>query len=191
MVNLTRIYTRTGDQGTTRLATGQTVFKTDPRLQAYGTVDEANSVIGAALALTGLDAEIEQVLIIIQNDLFTVGADLATPASETPTLRVEPEWITRLEQWCDHFGDGMPHLRSFLLPGGSQLAAWLNIARTVVRRAERAGWDVEDDNGVNKVALQYLNRLSDLLFILSRHANRIAGIPERLWSQPRRDGASQ
>jgi len=182
MVNLTRIYTRTGDRGTTRLANNQAVPKTDLRLSAYGTVDEANCVIGVALALDGVEERMAQVLFIIQNDLFDVGADLATPM-DTPgeSLRVTQAWIDRVEQWCDEFSEELPPLRSFLLPGGCPLSAQLNVARTVVRRAEREIWAAAETMSVNEVAVRYLNRLSDLLFILARHANRVAATDEVLW----------
>ncbi|MDR0848043.1 MAG: cob(I)yrinic acid a,c-diamide adenosyltransferase [Propionibacteriaceae bacterium] len=184
MVNLTRIYTRTGDQGQTRLANNESVPKTDPRLSAYGTVDEANSALGWALAVPDIDPGMADVLTRVQNDLFDAGADLATPldaSSDRPALRVEQAWVDRLEDWCDTFGEDLPSLRSFLLPGGTELSARLNIVRTIVRRAEREAWAAGEETSVNPLALQYLNRLSDLLFILGRHANRLAGVDEVLW----------
>ena len=181
MVNLTRIYTRTGDQGITRLVNNEVVPKYDSRLDAYGTVDEANSVIGMALTL-GVDSEVTSILTLIQNDLFDVGADLATPADvEGSVLRVEAAWIERLEQWCDRFSEDTPPLRSFLLPGGSPLSAHLNLARTVIRRAERAAWQAADTHEINPLAITYLNRLSDLLFILGRYVNIQSGSEEVLW----------
>jgi len=184
MVNLTRIYTRTGDQGTTRLANNDEVSKTDPRLEAYGTVDEANCAIGVVLAVPGIDPRLGEVLSQLQNDLFDVGADLATPfepSGQSPALRITQSGVTRLEGWCDEFAAGLPNLRSFLLPGGSPASAGLNVARTVVRRAERAAWQAAATVPVNPVAITYLNRVSDLLFILGRYANRTAGADERLW----------
>jgi len=181
MVNLTRIYTRTGDQGTTRLANNQSVTKCDPLLETYGTVDEANSAIGIACSLA-TDQKLATVLTIIQNDLFDVGADLATPVGTlSPVLRVDPTWVERLEGWCDEFSAGLPPLRSFLLPGGSPLSAHLNLARTIVRRAERDAWRTAETRDLNTVAIRYLNRLSDLLFILGRYANAASGHAEVLW----------
>jgi len=181
MVNLTRIYTRTGDQGTTRLANNQSVPKCDPLLETYGTVDEANSAIGVACSLAS-DQKLIRVLSIVQNDLFDVGADLATPTTPlAPVLRVDSTWIDRLELWCDEFSAGLPPLRSFLLPGGSQVSAHLNLARTIVRRAERDAWRTAETRDLNQEAIRYLNRLSDLLFILGRYANAESGHDEVLW----------
>jgi cob(I)alamin adenosyltransferase len=184
MVNLTRIYTRTGDAGTTRLGDMSEVAKTDLRLAAYAEVDEANSPIGYALAVGGLDADVVDVLVQVQNDLFDVGADFATPVVEAPAfppLRVEADYVTRLEGWCDLYNEPLQALRSFILPGGTVGAALLHVARTVVRRAERAGWAAYEVHAetMNIRAITYLNRLSDLLFILARHANRERG--DVLW----------
>lgn len=184
MVNLTRIYTRTGDGGTTRLGDMSEAAKTDLRLQAYADVDEANSQLGLAIAIGDLDADVVAVLTQVQNDLFDVGADLATPIvadPEFPPLRVEDEYVDRLEGWCDVYNESLEPLRSFILPGGSVGAATLHIARTVVRRAERSAWAARAEHGetMNDAALRYLNRLSDLLFILARHANRATG--DVLW----------
>jgi cob(I)alamin adenosyltransferase len=184
MVNLTRIYTRTGDAGTTRLGDMSEVAKTDLRLAAYAEVDEANSQIGYALAVGGLDADVVDVLVQVQNDLFDVGADFATPVVEAPAfppLRVEADYVTRLEGWCDLYNEPLQALRSFILPGGTVGAALLHVARTVVRRAERAGWAAYEVHAetMNVRAITYLNRLSDLLFILARHANRERG--DVLW----------
>jgi cob(I)alamin adenosyltransferase len=184
MVNLTRIYTRTGDAGTTRLGDMSEVAKTDLRLAAYAEVDEANSQIGYALAVDGLDADVVDVLVQVQNDLFDVGADFATPVVEAPAfppLRVEADYVTRLEGWCDLYNEPLQPLRSFILPGGTVGAALLHVARTVVRRAERAGWAAYEVHAetMNIRAITYLNRLSDLLFILARHANRERG--DVLW----------
>ncbi len=187
MVNLTRIYTRTGDAGTTRLTDNSVAPKTDPRIEAYGQVDEANAVIGIALASGIDDLEIVKTLKLIQNELFDVGADLSNPLVKDPPwipLRIEQSSIERLEVWCDQFGEGLPKLRSFILPGGCAAGAYLHLARTVARRAERAAWraveaygteevaqDDDHPGGVNLLAIKYLNRLSDLLFILSRSIN--------------------
>ncbi len=184
MVNLTRIYTRTGDAGTTRLGDMSETAKTDARLAAYADVDEANSQIGCAIALGGLDEDVVAVLVHVQNELFDVGADFCTPVvqnPEFPPLRVEPEYVERLEAWCDHYNEDLEKLRSFILPGGEPGAALLHVARTVVRRAERSAWAAYDEysDTMNLIALTYLNRLSDLLFILARHANRSRG--DVLW----------
>lgn len=175
-VHLTRIYTRTGDDGTTGLSDMSRVAKTDARLVAYADCDEANAAIGAALALGHPDTQITDVLRQIQNDLFDAGADLSTPIVENPKhppLRIAQSYIDRLEGWCDAYNAGLPALKSFVLPGGSPLSALLHVARTVVRRAERSAWAAVDTHpeGVSVLPAKYLNRLSDLLFILSRVAN--------------------
>ncbi|MFF8724918.1 cob(I)yrinic acid a,c-diamide adenosyltransferase [Streptomyces sp. NPDC015171] len=184
MVNLTRIYTRTGDQGSTALGDMSRVAKTDLRISAYADANEANAVLGTALALGGLDEEIAKVLTRVQNDLFDVGADLATPVVENPEfppLRVEQFYIDRLEADCDRFNERLTKLRSFILPGGTPGAALLHQACTVVRRAERSTWAALEVHGetMNPLAATYLNRLSDLLFILARTANGAAG--DVLW----------
>lgn len=184
MVNLTRIYTRTGDAGSTRLGDMSETTKTDLRLEAYATVDEANALLGVCIAAGGLDDDVAALLTRIQNDLFDVGADLCTPVvpdPKYPPLRIEQDYIDRLEGWCDHYNEDLPALRSFILNGGSLAAAHLHVARTVVRRAERAGWaaHAEHANSMNPLALTYLIRLSDLLFILARYANRATG--DVLW----------
>ncbi|MBA2532672.1 MAG: cob(I)yrinic acid a,c-diamide adenosyltransferase [Nocardioidaceae bacterium] len=184
MVNLTRIYTRTGDDGTTRLGDMSVTAKTDTRLAAYADVDEANSAIGCALALGGLDADVVSVLQQAQNDLFDVGADLCCPVVDDPPftpLRVLPEYVERLEGWCDHYNEPLAPLRSFILPGGTAGAALLHVARTVTRRAERSAWAALGEHGdtMNVLTARYLNRLSDLLFILARYANRESG--DILW----------
>lgn len=177
MVNLTRIYTRTGDGGTTNLGDMSKTSKLDLRLQAYADVDEANSQIGHALAIGGLDDDLVATLRHVQNDLFDVGADLSCPVIENPEhppLRVEPDYVDRLEQWCDQYNEPLDKLRSFILPGGSQAAAVLHVARTVTRRAERSTWAALEEHGesMNVLTAKYLNRLSDLLFIAARYANR-------------------
>jgi cob(I)alamin adenosyltransferase len=184
MVNLTRIYTRTGDDGTTNLGDMSKTSKLDLRLAAYADVDEANSHIGFAISLGTLDEDVVAVLTHVQNDLFDVGADLSCPVVENPEyppLRVEPDYIDRLEGWCDVYNESLDKLRSFILPGGNLAAAELHVARTVTRRAERSAWAAIDEHGetMNVRTARYLNRLSDLLFILARHANREAG--DVLW----------
>jgi len=184
MVHLTRIYTRTGDSGQTRLGDMSKTSKNDPRLHAYAHVDEANAQIGAALAMGELEDDVVAVLTTIQNDLFDVGADFSTPVvpdPEYPPLRIEKEYVDRLEGWCDHYNDQLADLRSFILNGGTPGAALLHVARTVARRAERSAWAAYEEHGetMNVLAIQYLNRLSDLLFILARYANRENG--DVLW----------
>jgi len=175
-VHLTRIYTKTGDDGTTALGDMSRVRKTDPRVGAYADCDETNAAIGTALALGNLPEAVAAVLGTIQNDLFDVGADLCTPVApdpKYPPLRVEPEYVARLEGWCDEFNADLAKLNSFILPGGTPGAALLHQARTLARRAERSAWALyeADPEHTNREALLYLNRLSDLLFILSRVAN--------------------
>ncbi len=184
MVNLTRIYTRTGDAGETRLGDMSVTTKTDLRLLAYADVDEANAHLGVALATGGLDEDVVAVLTHVQNDLFDVGADLCTPVvadPEFPPLRIEQDYVDRLEAWCDHYNEHLEKLRSFILNGGTPAAAHLHVARTVVRRAERGAWAAYEVHGeaMNKLAITYLNRLSDLVFILARYANREQG--DVLW----------
>ncbi|OLB78292.1 MAG: ATP:cob(I)alamin adenosyltransferase [Actinobacteria bacterium 13_2_20CM_2_71_6] len=175
-VHLTRIYTKTGDAGTTALGDMSRVHKTDPRIAAYADTDECNAAIGMALALGQLPDEVRAVLTAIQNDLFDVGADLATPVvpePKYPPLRITEAYVTRVEGWCDEFNARLSKLDSFILPGGTPGAALLHVARTVARRAERSAWALHevDPDRTNLPALTYLNRLSDLLFILSRIAN--------------------
>jgi len=179
-VHLTRIYTKTGDDGTTALGDMSRTTKTDPRVTAYGDVDEANSTIGVAIALGGLDADVVTLLTGIQNDLFDVGADLCTPIVPNPKwepLRVDDSYVDRLEKACDAYNDKLSKLDSFVLPGGTAGAALLHVARTVTRRAERSTWLAisEHREQTNPATALYLNRLSDLLFILSRHANLATG----------------
>jgi cob(I)alamin adenosyltransferase len=183
-VVLSRIYTRTGDGGTTALGDGSRVGKGDPRLAAYADVDEANCAIGTALALGRLDAGIVTLLTRIQNELFDVGADLCNPVVSEPAyppLRVDDGYVSDLERACDEYNEGLPTLRSFVLPGGTPGAALLHTARTVVRRAERSAWAALEAYGdsMNPLTARYLNRLSDLLFILARAANGSRG--DVLW----------
>ncbi|TXH44693.1 MAG: cob(I)yrinic acid a,c-diamide adenosyltransferase [Actinobacteria bacterium] len=191
MVNLTRIYTRTGDDGSTALADFSRTSKTDSRLGAYADVDEANAALGVVLALSEVDADVAELLREIQNDLFDVGADLATPVvadPEHPPLRVTEAYIARLEAACDKYNAELAPLRSFILPGGTPAAALLHVARTTVRRAERTTWQALHEHGpsMNALPAQYLNRLSDLLFILCRYANREDG--DVLWEPGREQG---
>jgi cob(I)alamin adenosyltransferase len=184
MVNLTRIYTRTGDAGETRLGDMSKTAKTDLRLEAYATTDEAGAHIGVAIAQGALADDVVTVLTRVQNDLFDVGADFSTPVvpdPKHPPLRVEQDYVDRLEGWCDEYNESLPALRSFILNGGTLGAAHLHVARTVVRRAERAAWAAYAEHGetMNLLAIKYLNRLSDLLFILARHANKEQG--DVLW----------
>ncbi|SDG72594.1 cob(I)yrinic acid a,c-diamide adenosyltransferase [Klenkia brasiliensis] len=190
-VRLTRIYTRTGDAGETHLGDMSRVTKTDPRLVAYADVDETNSVIGVALALGAPPAELTDLLRSVQNDLFDVGADLCTPITpdpEFPPLRVTPAYTERLEAACDRHNEALPKLASFILPGGTPLAALLHQARTVARRAERSVWALLQADGerTNAETAKYLNRLSDLLFILSREANPGGDV---LWEPGAHSGA--
>jgi cob(I)alamin adenosyltransferase len=182
-VNLTRIYTRLGDSGETHLGDMSRVPKTHERIEAYGDVDELNSHIGVTLNVEGLPVKYAEWLRHVQNDLFDVGADLSVPESpdsERERLRVRPEQITWLEERCDEVNADLPKLRSFLLPGGTPAAAHLHVCRTVCRRAERRALEVD---GANPEIVRYLNRLSDLLFILSRGANRDGDEP--LWEPGR------
>jgi len=175
-LHLTRIYTKTGDDGTTALGDLSRVRKTDPRVGAYAACDETNAAIGVALALGGLADDVAEVLVQVQNDLFDLGADLCTPVvanPKYPPLRVTPSYIERLEGWCDTFNERLAKLDSFILPGGTPGAALLHQARTISRRAEREAWALveSDAEHTNRDAVLYLNRLSDLLFILARVAN--------------------
>lgn len=193
-VVLSRIYTRTGDDGTTSLGDASRTGKTDPRLAAYADAEEANAAIGAAIALGALPAPLVTLLTRVQNELFDVGADLCAPVvpdPEFPPLRIDDAYVERLEADCDEHNAALDKLRSFILPGGTPGAALLHVARTVTRRAERSAWAaIEEhgaspvggdgpDGGVNPLTARYLNRLSDLLFILCRVAN--AGHGDILW----------
>lgn len=197
MVNLTRIYTRTGDTGTTALGDNGRTSKTDARLAAFADTDETNSVIGVAIACGSLPVQVQQTLSRVQNDLFDVGADLCMPlraSYEWEPLRVRAEWVTELEVDCDHYNADLPSLRSFILPGGTPGAALLHQARTVTRRAERSTWAAletygdqpaaegagKGEGGINPLTATYLNRLSDLLFILARVAGA-TGEGDVLW----------
>jgi cob(I)alamin adenosyltransferase len=179
-VRLTRIYTRGGDAGETSLGDGSRVSKLDPRLRAFGTVDELNSHVGHALA-ADLTEEMRQTLERVQNELFDLGADLSVPFGLAGRLRVEQRQIDQLERDCDRFNADLPPLKSFVLPGGSEGAARLHLARTVCRRAEREALAAAGELELNPLVLVYLNRLSDLLFILARTANAAGGHGEPLW----------
>ena len=190
-VRLTRIYTKTGDAGQTHLGDMSRVAKTDPRLVAYADVDEANSVLGVALALGSPSPELTELLRSVQNDLFDVGADLSTPVvpdPQYPPLRVTAAYTERLEAACDAYNEQLPTLASFILPGGTPLAALLHQARTVTRRAERSVWALLEADGerANAETARYLNRLSDLLFILARVANPGGDV---LWEPGAHSGA--
>jgi cob(I)alamin adenosyltransferase len=194
MVNLTRIYTRTGDDGTTSLGDFSRTSKNDPRLVAYADTNEANAQIGVAVAVGALGDEVSATLTRVQNELFDVGADLCTPLQATyeyPPLRVAEPWVDDLEADCDRYLERLEKLRSFILPGGTPGAAHLHLALTVVRRAERSVWaaveaygttpgEMRGEGGVNPVTATYLNRLSDLLFVLARCANLPGG--DVLWA---------
>jgi len=176
-VRLTKIYTRGGDQGETSLGDGSRVSKLDPRIEAFGAVDEVNAIIGLVLA-GDLPRKLRTPLIRVQNELFDLGADLSVPwAGPDDKLRVTPAMVYGLERDCDELNAPLPDLRSFVLPGGSEAAARLHVARTVARRAERAALAAD----VHPLARVYLNRLSDLLFIAARAANAAANVAEPLW----------
>jgi len=179
-VRLTRIYTRGGDRGETSLGDGSRVSKLDSRIAAYGTVDELNSMIGWLIA-HGCPEEIAAPLRRVQNELFDVGADLSVPYTVEGRLRVTQEMVDGLEHDCDRFNETLPELRSFVLPGGSETAALLHVARTICRRAEREALVAATEHELDPLVSVYLNRLSDLLFILARTANAVSGVDEPLW----------
>jgi cob(I)alamin adenosyltransferase len=180
-VRLTRIYTRAGDGGETSLGDGSRVPKLDCRIGAFGTVDELNAVLGVVLAGSTLPDALREPLEQVQNDLFDVGADLCVPFGVTDRLRIEQSHVERLERLCDEFNADLPTLKSFVLPGGTEAAARLHVARTTCRRAEREALAANDEHGINPLVLAYLNRLSDFLFIAARSANADAGRDEPLW----------
>ncbi len=179
-----KIYTRTGDKGTTALFGGGRVSKSHPRIEAYGTVDEANSVIGLARAhLSHAAVRAHEYLDVIQADLFTLGADLATPAdSRARTVRLEEEHVERLERWIDELEMELAPLKHFILPGGSPAGAVLHVARTTCRRAERLAVKAAEDDDISPITFTYLNRLSDFLFVLARWVNAQEGVEETKWS---------
>ncbi len=180
-VRLTRIYTRGGDKGETSLGDGSRVPKLDCRIGAFGTVDELNAQIGLVLAASDLPQSFRPWLETIQNDLFDIGADLSVPFGISDRLRVEQRPIDELERLCDDLNSRLPELRSFVLPGGTEAAARLHVARTVCRRAERDALTADREHRISPLVLIYLNRLSDLLFIAARAANAEADADEPLW----------
>ncbi len=191
MVVLSKIYTRTGDDGSTALGDFSRTRKSDPRLQAFADCDETGAALGVALSCGELPQDVAVVLQRVQNDLFDVGADLCTPLATDyahPPLRVQQPWIAELETYCDKFGEHLATLRSFILAGGTPASAYLHVARTVTRRAERSTWaaievaGTQSPGGINPLTAQYLNRLSDLLFILGRYVNQEAGAEDVLWA---------
>jgi cob(I)alamin adenosyltransferase len=179
-VRLTRIYTRGGDTGETSLGDGSRVSKLDGRIEAFGAVDELNAALGLVLA-GDLPDELRGVIARVQNELFDVGADLSVPAGVDGRLRVEQSMVDRLEQDCDRFNAELPELRSFVLPGGTEAAARLHVARTLCRRAERDVLRAAAKHDLGPLVAVYLNRLSDLLFVLARAENALAGQDEPLW----------
>jgi cob(I)alamin adenosyltransferase len=185
-VRLTRIYTRGGDMGETSLGDGSRVAKLDPRIEAFGTVDELNAALGVVLA-RDVPAELRPVLERVQNELFDLGADISVPGGVQGRLRIAQEQVDELEADCDRLNADLPELRSFVLPGGTAAAAGLHVARTICRRAERETLRAAEKHELGPLAAVYLNRLSDLLFILARAANALAGRDEPLW----KPGATQ
>ncbi|MEM9800223.1 MAG: cob(I)yrinic acid a,c-diamide adenosyltransferase [Planctomycetota bacterium] len=182
MVHLSKIYTRSGDKGTTQLGDGSSLPKHHVRVAAYGNVDELSSVIGLAI-VAGVDDRHSKWLQTIQNDLFDVGSDLCVPGEAGEKLRITSSYAKRLEEWIDEVNEGLEPLNSFVLPGGTSAAAWLHLARTVCRRAERGVVELlahEEEGRVNEEVLRFLNRLSDLLFVLARAAND-GGRGDVLW----------
>jgi cob(I)alamin adenosyltransferase len=180
-VRLTRIYTRAGDKGETSLGDGSRVPKLDCRIGAFGAVDELNSALGVVLAAADLPVPLRLPLERIQNDLFDVGADLSVPFGVADRLRIDQASVERLEGLCDELNADLPELKSFVLPGGTEAAARLHVARATCRRAERDALVAEAETGVNPLVLAYLNRLSDFLFIAARAANAATGREEPLW----------
>ena len=179
-VRLTKIYTRGGDTGETSLGDGSRVSKLDGRIEAFGAVDELNAAVGLVLA-GDLPDELRGIIARVQNELFDVGADLSVPAGVDGRLRVEQSMVDRLEQDCDRFNAELPELRSFVLPGGTEAAARLHVARTLCRRAERDVLRAAAKHDLGPLVAVYLNRLSDLLFVLARAENALAGQDEPLW----------
>ena len=186
MVQLTRIYTKSGDKGKTALGNGSRVAKNDIRVTAYGTVDETNAVIGVARLHSADNADVDAMLARIQNDLFDLGADLCTPGDgsndnpDQPALRITAKQTERLEAEIDQINENLDPLKSFVLPGGSALSAQLHVARTVSRRAERLIVELAGIESINPEAVRYINRLSDHMFVLARHANN-GGKDDILW----------
>lgn len=181
---LSKIYTRTGDDGTTGLGDGTRVRKDHTRVEAYGTVDEANSAIGVILSVSGLPAEVARCLTEVQHDLFDLGGELCIPDTQV----IKAEQIAQLEQVLDRFNDPLPPLKDFILPGGGSGAAHCHLARTIVRRAERCVWTLAASEQVNAEVPKYLNRLSDLLFVIARVLARHEHGSEVLWRHDRGTG---
>ncbi len=179
-----KIYTKTGDEGKTSLFGGKRVDKNSVRLEAYGTVDELNSVIGIAVA-EGASEKVNLILKELQNQLFLLGSDLATPLDETKIKievpRTTPETVEKLEHWIDELDEELPELKVFILPGGTKSAAYLHLARTVCRRAERNTVELAGREQINEFVVKYLNRLSDLLFVLARYENFANNVPDVNW----------
>ncbi len=178
-MRITRVYTRQGDDGRTQLVSGDRVWKDSTRVEAYGEVDELNSLIGFARSFID-DEKVDSMLREIQNDLFKVGADLATPLSFERAIRVSPEMVDKLEKWIDELNASLEPLKDFILPSGSKAGSLLHYARTVCRRAERRVVSLMKEEEINLPALKYLNRLSDLLFVLARYVNKLDGQKEDL-----------
>ena len=189
MVKLNKIYTRTGDSGETSLVNGMRVSKHARRPSAFGEIDEANSVIGLARLHCTNSAEADIMLARVQNDLFDLGADIATPETDRPALRITLSQVSRLESEIDIMNEGLEPLNSFILPGGSAASAWLHLARTVIRRAERHLTRLATEEVVNQAAMRYVNRLSDHLFVLARRLNN-NGKTDILWRPGENSGQS-
>jgi cob(I)alamin adenosyltransferase len=181
---LSKIYTRTGDDGTTGLGDGSRVPKEDARVEAYGAVDECNSAIGVVLAVPAIPAEVSEVLTRVQHELFDLGGELCIPGHRA----IESRHVLGLENALDHFNERLPPLKEFILPGGGPAAAACHVARTVCRRAERRAWSLARSAGIASELLQYLNRLSDLLFVLARVLARHESGSEVLWRHTRKKG---
>ncbi len=179
---LSKIYTRTGDDGTTGLGDGSRVLKDDPRVEAFGSVDECNSTIGVVLAVPGLPPGVFEILTTIQHELFDLGGELCIPGHRA----IQPDQVLRLEQALDGFNEGLPPLKEFILPGGGTAAAACHVARATCRRAERRCWTLARSQTVAAEPLQYLNRLSDLLFVIARVLARHESGSEVLWQHERR-----
>jgi len=184
---LSRIYTRTGDDGTTGLGDGQRVRKDHARVEAYGTVDEANSAIGMILSVPGIPKDVTSCLTEVQHDLFDLGGELCIPGTQA----IEPEHTARLEAVLDGFNDPLPALKDFILPGGGPAAAACHLARTIVRRAERRVWSLAEAESVGPEVMKYLNRLSDLLFVIARVLARHEHGSEVLWHHDRGSAPSK
>jgi cob(I)alamin adenosyltransferase len=176
-MRITKVYTRTGDKGETSLVGGKRISKASIRVETYGDIDELNSLLGVVRTAID-DDEVDKILQSIQNDLFTVGADLASPVN-VPVPRIESEGVQHLEKLIDHFNEQMPPLKEFIFPGGTYAAALLHLARAVCRRAERRIVALADEEEISKHMLAYVNRLSDLLFVMARFMNRRTGVAEQ------------